>query len=138
MKKRKNFVCFCMIHCFGALLIGLSIYVLLRPDSYIHSLVARALDLTLPPPTPNVFADAVRYYLADALWAYALTFALVVFIEPVPAGVCGCLFGLLWEFAQWHGVVGGTFDLTDILMYLSASLLAVWIIKTKIRRTKSK
>lgn len=76
--------------------------------------------------------DFVRFYLPDFLWALSLCCYLLALFNPKPAGVFCCalavLFcGVLWEVGQYTDVFKGTGDIADIIMYLSASILAVFI-----------
>ena len=70
----------------------------------------------------------MRFYLVDAIWAYSLTFALSFFLNEFLSGAISFAFGVLWELFQKSSIFSGTFDVFDIIMYFTASTLAVIII----------
>ena len=76
----------------------------------------------------SLLLDAISFYLPDFLWAYSLTFMLALFCEHRLSGVISSLFGVVWEIMQRIGAVSGTFDMIDILMYITASMFAVLIL----------
>ena len=129
MGKDNKFLYFCLLNCVFALLAGVAIYALLRENTYINKLI-NFQSITVS----SAFADFLRFYFVDALWAYALTFALSVFISGISAGVISAVFAAFWELLQLSGIVSGTFDTVDLIMYLSAIFLAVLIIYIYKRR----
>lgn len=129
MKKRWRSEIWCAGHCLGALILGALIYVLLRPDTTLYRWGDMLGLVKAPICTDSPAFDLLRYYIVDALWAYALTFALFPFMSPIRAAVLSDCWGIIWELAQGSGVVSGTFDLVDIIMYLTAAGIAVLIKK---------
>ena len=123
---------FCIVHSAIALVFGVALYMLFREGTYLH-------DILLPGRT--LFADAcfigssfLRYYFPDFLWAYSLFFALGTILVPsgkewgLPALFTLGL-GILWEWLQYHGLMRGTGDAVDILLYGAAIAVAeilVW------------
>ena len=132
MKEKTKYIVFCLSNCIFSLLIGALIYVLVGGNTYINKII------TIYPMLKNdtVFGELLRFYLADALWAYALTFSLSIFINNFCAGVTAFSFGLIWEISQKYSIISGTFDIIDIIMYLAASMLAVLIIQLNKRRNR--
>ncbi|MBE6618470.1 MAG: hypothetical protein E7626_01640 [Ruminococcaceae bacterium] len=129
MRKINKFLYFCLLNCIFALLTGVAIYVLLRENTYINKLINfQKIGVS------SAFADFLRFYFVDALWSYALTFALSIFISEIMAGVISTVFATSWELLQLCGFVAGTFDIIDLIMYLSAIVVAVLIIYLYKRR----
>ena len=132
MKEKTKYIVFCLSNCIFSLLTGALIYVFAGGNTYINKII------TVPsiPKNDTIFGELVRCYLADALWAYALTFSLSIFINRFCAGVIAFSFGLIWEIYQKYSIISGTFDIVDIIMYLAASMLAVLIIHLNKRRNR--
>ena len=127
MRGSKNLIC--LLNCVITLVSGVLIYALLRENTYINNFI----DFPNTKAS-SVLIDFLRFYLVDALWAYALTFALSIFINEIFSGIISTAFGTLWELSQLCRIVSGTFDILDIIMYLSASTIAVLIIYLYKRR----
>ena len=73
--------------------------------------------------------DFFKFYFPDFLWSFALACAFIALFLPGKKGLAACsgfsLFcGLCWELFQTLGVVNGTGDFLDALMYLAAAVLA--------------
>ncbi len=130
------YIVICILNSLIALLLGGVIYTLFRPDTYIYLWVHTLLPLPTFDFPATVFVSVLKGYLVDALWAYALTFALCVVIKPISAGVLSVAMGVVWEVCQLCDICSGTFDCLDILMYLTASVIAVLIIKSIVKRRK--
>lgn len=124
MKTTCRYVRFCLIHSITALLIGVAIYIFFREHTYINSF----FGLQKISSRDSLLLDAISFYLPDFLWAYSLTFMLALFCEHRLSGVISSLFGVVWEIMQRIGAVSGTFDMIDILMYITASMFAVLIL----------
>ncbi len=123
MRKSSKFYIICILNSFISLLIGVIVYILFREQTYINKLLSFAFHFS-----ESVFIDFLRFYLVDALWAYSLVFSLSIFINEFTAGAISFIFSFVWEIMQKYSVVRGTFDILDILMYLSACIVAVLII----------
>ena len=129
MLKKERFY-FCLLNCIIGLLLGTLIYISFGENTYINKIVSIPFSFSSP------FTDILLFYVADALWAYALTFALSLFINETLSGIVTAIYGILWEILQRFNTSLGTFDTADIIMYLSASAFAVLIIKSYKRRKK--
>ncbi len=110
------------IHAVVSLVLGLGCYLLFRRDTYVNRWFG--INGPLFTLSSGWVGDFLRFHLADAAWGYALTFSLAIIIPFPIAAFSATLWGTLWEFAQYAGFVKGTFDPIDILMYLSAALIA--------------
>lgn len=117
----------------AALVVGAFIYILFRDGTYLGKVASniwlvRVMRQFLLP-CDSAF---VNYYLPDFLWAFSLasilqltlqTFAFGKMLSGVTAVACG----IMWECLQICGVVTGTGDLWDIVMYLLAGILSIYI-----------
>ena len=76
-------------------------------------------------PAIDALPEPLLFSLPDALWLYALIFALG-WVQPgrVRWLVAGVALGAGVELAQLVGVVGGTFDPVDLVLSLAAAALA--------------
>lgn len=114
----------------GSLLFGAMLYILFRSDSYIGKAAAEfscveTLQLLLQP----LDCDLLRYYLPDLFWGLSLGCGLTMIygagglLCPMLAFYCGCI----WESLQVMGIVSGTGDWLDVLMYLLGSAVCAQI-----------
>ena len=111
----------------GALLVGLILYVLFRPEIYITKFV-----------TDIIFVEAINHridslygvicgcYLPDFLWGFSLSCGLCSLFPAKSRNITICCivsfcYGLLWEITQFLSVVGGTADYLDVLAYFLAA-----------------
>lgn len=129
MSNRLFYVILCIIF----LIIGGSLYLIYRENAYITILFDRFLFLESMGKIADVFEnDFFKFYFPDFLWGLSLNFGLFSIFLPKLKGALWCsliafLYGMLWETMQKQGVLSGTGDLIDILMYLLASVFAMLI-----------
>ena len=112
-----------------SLITGLLIYLFLRKDTYLHGYFSAELcNYVYVNVKSNILTDFIRYYLPDFLWAFAFGAALTAVsyshnrIVIILFSAVSFLIGVLFEFVQYFGIVNGTFDYFDILMYAVAAL----------------
>lgn len=117
-----------------ALLTGLLIYLVLRENTYINSLIPEHIGNIVKYCFKAVPQNSfIKYYFADFLWCYALNYALCVVQVSISAkkliviSIVSFLVGIAFEIMQLFSICIGTFDLIDIGMYFAASLLSVVI-----------
>ena len=114
-----------------SLIVGGSIYILTRPDSHI-AVLANGI-IPLPKIQGYIYQlniDAIKNFLPDFLWAFSFTCAFFVITrnrKHVILIVALC--GILWESLQFTGIISGTGDIIDVIMYLTAVYTAVLINK---------
>lgn len=116
--------------CIGTLVFGAVLYILFRSGSYV-SRVASAFSWisTLQDLFRPVSCDLLRYYLPDLLWCLSLGCGLTAIyggeglLCPILAFCCGGV----WEMLQALGVLSGTGDWLDVLMYLLGSAVCAQI-----------
>lgn len=117
-----------------SLFIGLIIYLVFRQDTYLHRYFsAEFYSYVYLNVERNWITDFIRYYLPDFLWAFAFGAALTAVsyshnrLVLILFSAVSFLIGVLFEFMQFFGIINGTFDYFDILMYAVAALLGVAI-----------
>jgi hypothetical protein len=146
IRKEKKEHSFYLVHTSIALLLGLFIYIVFRPDTYISKYLLGYTHLRTFSNyilvKDNCIILFTRNYLCDILWAYALTFAAWtvgfsrVRREYLSLGGSCILFELLVEIMQKFHIISGTFDILDILMEIAATWIALVIIMWKRERFK--
>lgn len=113
-----------------SLFLGLLIYVLFRSGTYIH-LFLNSIDsfdefLTLK--YNNYFTCFLKYYFADFLWGISLSCFLSAVSDKsnlkriVANSTIPVVLGVLLEIFQNAGLINGTADFCDVLMYVAAGL----------------
>lgn len=132
-----------VLHALTALFLGLVYYLIRRPDILVCRLVFRLTDLQIPQAWylySHPLLHITDCYLADFLWAYALTFTIgAVFYgkRNWRVGLVMCLAAdFFMELTQGLHLLSGTFDWMDILVQLGATLLVQWMIHKRERRNK--
>ena len=111
-----------------AIFTGGLIYLLFRPNVYAVRWVPENKYLLLLRESLRWMGTPfVKYYLADYLWAVALSCGLHLIFSPKVKGSCICttivlLYGLTFELSQYCGFISGTGDLWDVLMYILAGI----------------
>lgn len=116
-----------------SLLAGGLLYICFRERTYFARLVSW-MDAVADLQTAcrSVRSDFLRYYLPDFLWGVSLGSFLQAINLPKKWGVLICgvvvlLLGSSWELMQLLGVASGTADILDVLMYLAAGAVTVFI-----------
>ena len=120
------------------LAVGLLLYVLFCPETYVTRFVSRFLpgvnagNAVVPLPESAAFT-ALRNYGFDFLWAYALVSALCLITgtekrQIALAAAVTALFGICSEAAQFFGWVPGTGDAADAIIEISAALIGAFTI----------
>lgn len=118
---------FYLINVLFSLFCGLFIYIFFRRGTYINDFVNRICHIHVVE-KETVIIHFLKYYFVDALWAYAMTFFLAIFVNEKVCFLTSSCVCILWELFQLFSIVKGTFDWIDIIMYLTAVIIAVLII----------
>lgn len=117
----------------ASLSLGGALYLAFRPYSYISELVGTIFALEpLRRAAGRFSCEFLKYYFPDYLWTFSLSCGLIAIFGPKLKGVAMCcltsfLLGVVWEILQFIGVVSGTGDILDVIMYLLAALTALLI-----------
>ncbi len=120
--------CYCILHSIISLMVGVSIYVLFRKNTYIHTILNISPDMFFGY-SSFLLDELIRYALPDFLWSYSLNFGLYAIYLPKNKGkiiipITVSLLGFCWEILQKFGLTSGTFDIIDCLMYVGASMVS--------------
>ena len=127
-----------------SLIVGLMIYIIFRENTYISKIFENYMDFSyLRHCARALESNFLKYYFPDFLWALSLDFWMHIIVSPKSRGSLACSavsggFGVFYEVLQYTGVVAGTFDYADIVMYLSATLLVSAYYCTLISQKKEK
>ncbi len=120
--------CYCILHSIISLLVGITIYILFRKNTYIHTYLSISPDMFFG---NNKFLldEVMRYALPDFLWSYSLNFGLYSIYLPnnkwrIIIPVIVSILGFCWEILQKAGLTNGTFDIIDCVMYVGASMVS--------------
>lgn len=116
---------------FACLFLGLSIYLFLRRNTYIHTIMNFSIidSLYIEHPHNNQFLRFIKYYFIDFLWCFSFNLSLVSVSYSFSKKIIiiysfiSFFVGFIFEIMQLIGFVNGTFDCIDIIMYLIASVL---------------
>lgn len=115
------------------LFLGLILYILFRPQTYIAKLTAIVLPVgELQALVDDWKCSFLRYYFPDFLWSFSLTCGLMaIFCSSKTMKVWCCVVsvfvGVVWECFQNLGIISGTGDILDVFMYLSGACLCMLI-----------
>ena len=112
-----------------ALAFGLVAYLILKENTYIHIFLGKKFDLPRVKIEDSFTVNLMRRFLADALWAYAMVFALCIVEKKSAAFAITVVCGVAWEFCQLLNIFNGNFEVLDIVTYTCAAGIAVGIVK---------
>jgi len=118
------------------LLAGLSVYVLLRPDSYVSLILSGSLYITYPDTTPEMSHGVLRFinnFGPDICWSYSLTFAVHAALHDLRRPLLFTLsissvVIILVESLQAFGVLSGVFDPLDLVLETLSAITAALIL----------
>ena len=116
------------------LLLGAIIYYLFFPQTLFVELIDNSLkgSYHVPLSLDNLFIRAVRFYLLDFLWAFALMGLVIIsFGFERKSIVVTLLFIVLMEAIQIFPSVRGTFDACDIGVEVIACILVILLSRRK-------
>ena len=138
MNKRKIYIVLCIL----SVSLGGGIYIIFRPNTYVSEIFVSIFPL--PQNTIDFFSyfncNFVKYYFPDYLWAFSLVCGFnTIFSSHKKIFHCAIavlLMGILCEILQLSGIVTGTGDLIDVLMYLTAVCSVVLIEKIFLKGVK--
>lgn len=131
-----------VLNCLVALIIGAVIYYFFSPKvifvKQIDKIIGSGVHFTVSF-RDNWIICFIRFYVLDMLWAYALVFALRLFMDNNAANLkriflVAFLFSTTMEILQLTPLAEGTFDIWDIVCEFVAEVVAVFVIKTRWRR----
>ncbi|MBR2240264.1 MAG: hypothetical protein IJ890_02615 [Clostridia bacterium] len=109
-----------------ALLLGVLIYYLYQKQILIKN---------------NLFFSFIRNYLPDILWAISFYSISAIFLKEITknyiiyTAIYIIIISIIFELLQFTGVVRGTFDIFDIIIYAISAIIAS-LIENKYWRDK--
>ena len=119
------------------LIAGVIVYIFVQKSTYLENVLVGFFAADFKPLIWSGWTYTFTVcWLCDVLWAYSLTFSLwmvlcswknAVLFSAVLAFVAGAAFELL----QLFEVMGGTFDVFDMVLELMAASLAAVVIKRR-------
>ena len=89
----------------------------------------------------NLLLTFIRNYLPDILWTISFYFISSIFTKELTkhyiifTAIYVIIIGFLFELLQFTGVVRGTFDISDIIVY-TISVIVAGLIENKYWRDK--
>ena len=127
-----------------SLSLGTVIYLVLRKGTYLHTFLPEIIDLKFEylreATKESVFITFLKYYFVDFLWGLSLNFALLSVVDfkkksrVIIVSVVSALWGILFEIAQLFSLTKGTFDFSDVFMYILAVIVSALINKFLTKR----
>lgn len=129
MSKRKKNILLSL----ATLLVGCFMYMFLREDTYVGSIFDGIERFETVRQIFSFQTCALcKFYLPDFLWAFSLGCGLIAIYDPGIKGIIICagaafLCGCMWEVLQYSGVLSGTGDIHDSIMYFLASVICITI-----------
>lgn len=126
---------FYVVNILVPLSLGLIIYLVLRPDSYVSRFLNHYIHLhtNVASFLPEGFQRFLKYYVADILWSYSLCFAIMASLnhsqKELIVGFFICVgFETIIEVLQIPSAFPGTFDPVDILFECLSNAVALSVI----------
>ena len=144
MKREKRSVI--VLNCIIPIFIGAFVYYLISPDVFfvrkIDAWIGQGIHFNVNYMDIE-WLRIFRNYFLDALWAYALVFALFCVSDNNAASMwrimgIAVIFSAIMEILQITPMVKGTFDIWDIIVEILAEMVAVFVIKYYTLRRKFK
>ncbi len=116
-----------------SLFFGFLLYLLFRENAHISKFLGQIITLDYIRSSVAAWGcNFTKYYLPDFLWAFSLSCLLQAVSPPSVKNtvICcftGVMYGSIWELLQWLGIINGTGDWLDVIMYFSGSSLSLLI-----------
>ncbi len=90
----------------------------------------------------NIIASFIRNYIPDILWTISFYSVSTIFLKEITknyiiyTAIHIIIIGIFFELLQFTGVVRGTFDFFDIIIYIISAIVAS-LIENKYWRKKT-
>ena len=106
-------------------MLGVCIYVLFRePVIFTEPLTQHGIHLPVFPLSKGFWSYLLKYILPDALWLVALLLYASTMKSQILRGVA-ILIAPLFEVGQLFGLINGTFDFIDLIVYIIITLIFI-------------
>lgn len=133
MNDKRKLIWYAIVNIVIPVIVGVCIYFLVRPDTYISQAIYRLCSASIPSDAlhiylPNWLRLFLANYAADMLWAYSLTFAVYIIFCDGSVNMLWVLaicivFETVMELFQLYHVLSGTFDWWDIALEICATVM---------------
>lgn len=126
----------------AAIVSGALFYLFFRDNSYFTVLMNGIMPLErIRILFADISFDFIQFYLPDLLWAFSFGCGLLVIFDPNIKGCIVCaltsaLYGAGWELMQYFDVISGTGDMCDVIMYLAAGIILIFICLKRSRKNE--
>lgn len=140
-KKTKTTNILYLVNAMIGLTLGLFIYIVFRPDTYLSKYLLDITHLRMlsnyMSERDNILISFARYYLCDFLWAYSMTFSVQIFLKAncnkryIELIIYCLFFEFLIEGMQKFNIISGTFDIYDIVLEAAATLIALFLVNLR-------
>ena len=129
MRKKKVIL---LIISLAMLVLGLLLYLLLNRKAYVSQILLQIIPIQTIN-EDSLVIGILRGYGADLLWSASFTLIIqfIVWLKKkrtILLVFCSLL-GIVYELMQCFGIVPGTADIVDGIVYILGSLLAIIIIQ---------
>ena len=129
MRKKKVIL---LIISLAMLVLGLLLYLLLNSKAYVSQILLQIIPIQTIN-EDSLVIGILRGYGADLLWSASFTLIIqfIVWLKKkrtILLVFCSLL-GIVYELMQCFGIVPGTADIVDGIVYILGSLLAIFIIQ---------
>lgn len=110
------------------LVLGLLLYLLFNKDAYVSKFLLKIIPIKTIT-GGGLAIEIIRGYGADLLWSFSFTMIIQFIVwadkkKTILLVFCSLL-GIVYELMQRFGITTGTADITDVIVYLLGSLLAI-------------
>lgn len=114
------------------LFLGLLLYLFLNREAYISKLLLAYIPIK-PIISSNPLISILKSFGADFLWSTSFTMIiqLIIWVEKKKTFllILCSLLGIAYELMQCFGIITGTADIVDGIVYVLGSILAIIIIQ---------
>lgn len=115
------------------LVLGISLYFMFNRNALVVRNVCSVLNIEVENQIRFVGSDLISSFGADFLWSMSFTFMIQCILELKNKKIWFLIFssilGCLYEFLQYLGLVYGTADILDVVIYIVGTCISVIIIR---------
>lgn len=111
-----------------SLMSGGALYVVFRENTYIAQIIRNLISVdSITHYLKRIDNNFLKFYFVDYLWALSLSCGLHIIFSPNKKGSILCtgiisFIGIVYELLQLAGIISGTGDLVDVILYFLAGV----------------
>lgn len=117
----------------SSLILGTLLYLFLNKEAYVSKLILTIVSVKDINYKSNIVLKILKNYGADFLWSVSFAFVVQMILwlrkRRVILLIFCSLLGIVYELMQCSGVISGTADIVDVIVYILGSLFAIIIIQ---------